>query len=102
MKHFMIRYRRQGMPADAWHEHITRFIAALDKDPELGGITYRCMRFAGSDDYIHLATAADDGAIKALQSRDFFKHYTEQTRAVAAGQVEVLPLDLIAGTKPRA
>jgi len=29
----------------------------------------------------HLAGAADDQVIKALQERDFFKHYTDATKA---------------------
>lgn len=38
------------------------------------------------------------GATKALQSNDFFKRYTEQTRQVAGGAVDVVPLELIAET----
>jgi len=42
----------------------------------------------------------DEAAIKTLQSRDFFKHYTEKTRQVAGGEVVVTPLELIAETTP--
>jgi hypothetical protein len=49
----------------------------------------------------HLASAADDQAIKTLQERDFFKRYTEATKAVSGGGVEVLPLEIIAETKHR-
>ena len=41
---------------------------------------------------------ADDAAVKTLQSRDFFKHYTEKTRQVAAGEVVVTPMEMIAET----
>ncbi len=45
------------------------------------------------------ATAAvDEQAIKTLQARDFFKHYTEKTRQVAGGEVVVTPIELIAET----
>jgi hypothetical protein len=36
-----------------------------------------------------------------LQRRDFFKHYTEKTRQVAAGEVTVTPIELIAETSAR-
>ena len=53
---------------------------------------------AGSNDYYHLARAADDQAPKDLQQRDWFRQYQEKTRMVAGGQVEVLPLEVIAET----
>ena len=38
-------------------------------------------------------------AVKTLQSRDFFKHYTEKTRQVAAGgSVTVTPIEVIGQT----
>ncbi|MEA2867264.1 MAG: hypothetical protein QOE39_1979, partial [Bradyrhizobium sp.] len=43
--------------------------------------------------------AVDEQAIKTLQQRDFFKHYTEKTRQVASGgEVVVTPIELIAET----
>jgi hypothetical protein len=33
MKRFLIKYRRQNTPQDAWHRDIAEFIAALDADP---------------------------------------------------------------------
>ena len=44
------------------------------------------------------AAATDEQAIKALQSKDFFKRYTEKTRAVAGGEVTVTPMEIIAET----
>jgi hypothetical protein len=41
-------------------------------------------------------------AIKALQERDFFKHYTDATETVSGGGVDMLPLEIIAETKHRA
>jgi hypothetical protein len=100
MRQFLIRYRfEHGSPAE-WHEEIARFIAALDADPELSGkISYRAMKLRDDDtSYVHLATAADDDAVKALGERAFFKHYTEETERVSGGSVEVLPLEIIAET----
>jgi len=100
MKHFMIKYRfANGTTAD-WHGEIARFIAAIDGDPELKGrITYRCMKNRDDASYFHLAAAADDAAVKTLQSRDFFKAYSEATRKVAAGgEVTVTPIELIGET----
>ena len=99
MKHFMIKYQFADGTAEEWHREIARFIAALDNDPELKGrIIYRCLKNRDDASYFHLASAADEAAVKTLQGRDFFKHYTEKTRQVAGGDVAVTPIELIAET----
>ncbi len=101
MKHFMIRYTRNGAEAD-WHRDIAGFIAALDGDPDLkGGIGYRCMKLQGTPDYIHLAAAADEDAVKTLQGKEFFKRYTEKTREVSGASVTVTPIEIVAETAQR-
>jgi hypothetical protein len=66
-----------------------------------GRIAYRRMKADnGSDEYFHLA-AADDEAAKALQSRDFFKRYSEHMKQASGGTLEVLPLAIIAETSAR-
>jgi hypothetical protein len=104
MKHFLIKYRFKEGSEAAWRERIGRFIAAIEADATLNGrISYRCMKADnGSGEYYHLAATADDEAGKALQSRDFFKAYTEETKRVSGGTVEVLPLAIIAETSARA
>jgi hypothetical protein len=103
MKYFLIRYRLQNASPEAWHQEVSAFIAALDSDPDLQGkITYRCMKVRDTGDYLHLAGAADDAAIKALQQSPVFKGYTEKIRTVAGGAVDVLPLEIIAETKANA
>jgi hypothetical protein len=99
MKYFMIRYRRsQGSEAD-WHTHIAAFIAQLDSDPAVKGkISYRCLKRRDGSDYFHIAGAVDEPAIKALQGSAFFPRYNEETRKVAGGEVEVIPLETIAET----
>ena len=99
MKHFMIKYQFTNGTTEEWHREIGRFIAALDNDPELRGrIIYRCMKTRDDSSYCHLASAVDDVAVKTLQQRDFFKHYTEKTKQVAGGEVTVTPIELIAET----
>jgi hypothetical protein len=100
MKHFMIKYQFANGATENWHREIGRFIAAIDADPELKGrITYRCMKNRDDSSYFHLAAAADDQAVKTLQSRDFFKHYNAKTReAAVGGEVTVTPIELIAET----
>jgi quinol monooxygenase YgiN len=104
MKHFLIKYRFKDGSEAAWRDHIGRFIAAVEADATLTGrISYRCMKADnGSGEYYHLAATADEEAGKALQSRDFFKAYTEETRRVSGGTVEVLPLVIIAETSTQA
>ena len=100
MKYNMIRYQfANGTPED-WHREVARFIAALDGDPELKGkIGYRVMKNRDDSSYFHLTAAADDQAVKTLQQRDFFKHYTAATRkAAAGGEVTVTPIEVIAHT----
>ena len=100
MKQFLIKYRLQNTTPDAWHRDVAAFIAALDNDPKLQGkISYRCMKNRDGTDYYHLATAADEAAVKALQQNSAFSHYTEQTRQAAGGTVDVLPLEVVAETK---
>ncbi|MGA8603307.1 MAG: hypothetical protein WB663_18180, partial [Beijerinckiaceae bacterium] len=99
MKQFLIKYRLTNGTPDAWHQDVAKFIAALDGDPDLKGrISYRVMKTKDGADYYHIATPADDNAVKTLQQRDFFKAYTEKTRAVARGDVTVSPLETIAET----
>ncbi len=100
MKSFLIKYRLQNAAPEAWHKDVADFIAALDSDPALQGkISYRCMKVGDSADYLHIATAADDQAVKTLQQSAFFSNYTEKTRKAAGGAVEVAPLTIIAETK---
>jgi hypothetical protein len=102
MKHFMIRYQFANGAPDEWHREIGRFIAALNRDTELKGkIIYRCMKGRDDTNYYHLASAADEQAVKTLQAREFFKQYTEKTRQVAGGDVVVTPMELIAETAPQ-
>jgi hypothetical protein len=99
MKQFMIRYQFANGTPEEWHREIGRFIAAIDNDPELKGrISYRVMKGRDDSSYFHLAAPVDDAAVKTLQSRDFFKHYTEKTRQVAGGEVTVTPIEVIAET----
>jgi hypothetical protein len=103
MKHFLIKYHFKSGSEEEWHRDIARFIASLEKVPALQGkISYRCMKRRGGSDYYHLAAAADDQAIKTLQSQDFFAGYTERTKLAGGGEVEVLPLEIIAETEYRA
>jgi hypothetical protein len=99
MKQFLIKYHLTNGTPDAWHQDVEEFIAALDGDPDLKGrISYRVMKIKDGSDYYHIASPADDDAVKTLQQRDFFKAYTEKTRAVAGGDVTVSPLETIAET----
>jgi hypothetical protein len=102
VKYSLIKYQRKNGSEAEWHRSIAQFISALDRDPGLKGkISYRCMKRRGGADYFHLAAVADDEAVKALQSRDFFARYTEQTKLAAGGDVEVLPLEIVAETGQR-
>jgi hypothetical protein len=99
VKQFLIKYRLKNGSEERWHQDITRFISALDNDAALHGkISYRCLKGRGGSDYYHLATAADDDAVRALQAREFFRLYTEQTKLASGGEVEVLPLEIVAET----
>jgi len=99
MKQFLIKYRHNNGPTEDWHKEIASFIANIDGDPALKGkVGYRCMRGKDSADYYHIATVFDDSGRVALQERPFFKHYTEKTRAISGGTVEVVPLETIAAT----
>ena len=99
MKQFLIRYRRTEGSTEDWHREIGKFIAAIDADPALKGkISYRCLKMRDGADYFHIATVHDDAGRVALQDRDFFKHYTEMTRRISGGAVEVTPIETVAET----
>jgi hypothetical protein len=99
MKQFLIKYRRTNGSTEDWHGEIAKFIAGIDADPALTGkVGYRCMKARDGEDYFHIATVHDDSGRVALQERAFFKHYTEATKSVSGGSLEVLPLETIAET----
>jgi hypothetical protein len=96
----MIRYQFKVGPQEAWHQQVSEFIAALDSDPDLKGkIAYRCLKERNGSGYYHLASAVDDAAVAALQSKEFFRRYQAETKRVGGGEVQVLGLELIAETK---
>jgi|ERR1700729_1703536 len=98
MKYVLIKYSLREGSREEWHRDITRFVEAIDNDPELRGkITYRAMKSVG-DDYYHLATAVDQAAADLLGEREFFDRYTGRTGEVSKGQVEVIPLEVVAAT----
>jgi hypothetical protein len=103
MKHFLIKYRLDEGSQEAWHAEIKRFIAAVEGDPVLNGrIAYRCMQASdGSGHCYHLAAAADDEAAKTLQERVFFRRYSDESKRVSGGSLEVVPLTIIAETTVR-
>jgi hypothetical protein len=99
MKHFLIKYQFKNGSPEEWRQHVAGFISALENAPDLKGkISYRCMKTREGSAYYHLAAASDAEAVSALQSKDFFKLYTEETKRVAGGEVEVLQLEIIAET----
>lgn len=103
MKHFLIKYRHDSTSPQEWHQVIRGFIDWLDRDPQVRGrIAYRCMKNRDGSDYYHLAAPQDEEAARALASQDFFKRYQQQARTAAGGEVEVVPLDIIAETALRA
>ena len=99
MNRSLIKYQFKEGTREAWHRRVAEFIAALDNDPELKGrVSYRCLRERNGDGYYHLATAVDDAAVKALQSKPFFREYQAETRRVGGGEVQVVGLELVAAT----
>jgi hypothetical protein len=99
MKQFLIKYRHTNGTTEDWHKEIARFIAGIDGDPALRGkVGYRCMKARDGKDYFHIATVHDDQGRVALQDRPWFKAYTEKTREISGGTVEVVPLETIAAT----
>jgi hypothetical protein len=101
MKHVLIRYHfTKGSPAD-WQKEVARFIAAIENDPQLNGkLSYRAMKTADGD-YVHLASVVDGATVDALNERDFFDRYTEKTKEVGGGRVDVTPVEIVAETKFR-
>jgi len=101
MKTFLISYSLKEGTETQRRQEMEAFIAALQADPTLKGrIGYRCMKAKDGAAYYHLATTFDEGANAELQSKDFFKRYSEQTKRCAGGTVTVTPLEIVAETMP--
>ena len=49
--------------------------------------------------HARIAEAENDEAIQSLVQQDFFKAYTEETKRVGGGHVDVSPLETIAETR---
>jgi hypothetical protein len=99
MKQFIIKYKFKNGTPEAWHKQIAEFIAALDTDPDLKGkISYKVMKEKQGAGYYHLVTVTDDNLPNVLQTKDFFKPYTEATKHTGGGEVEVQPLETVAET----
>ena len=99
MKHFLIRYSLKHGSEEQRSAEIAAFIAALSADPDVSGkISYRCLKARESPDYYHFVEAADEEAVKVLQSREFFSRYTDQTDVASGDGVDVIPLEFIAAT----
>jgi quinol monooxygenase YgiN len=104
MKRFLIAYtyRLDAGSRAAWHRVVADFIEQLDKDPGLDGrIRYRCLKAKEGESYFHLAEVADDQAFAVLRDRPYFKRYSEETKRVGGGSVDVTPLETIAETSAR-
>jgi len=100
-KRFLIRYKfsLDSGSVDEWHDHVAAFISEIERDPDLNGrLAYRRFKIRDGEEYLHLAEPADDEAIAVLQGREYFKRYTEETKRVGGGVVEVTPLETIAET----
>jgi hypothetical protein len=92
-----LRERLQFAAQDAWSDLPGSLCASEEPGSDLA-IAQGSVPVRDGIDYYHLAFAVDDRAIKTLQERDFFKRYTEKTKFVAGGEVEVLPLEVVAET----
>ena len=101
MAMFMIKYRFETGSREEWHRAISAFIAAIDADPALKGISYRCMKRRDSDEYFHIAAVDSDQSVKALQASTFFAGYQDKTKEVSGGKLEVFPLDILGQTATR-
>jgi hypothetical protein len=102
VKHFLIKYRLTTGSEEDWRKEVAQFIAALENDPALKGkMSYRAMKNAQGTDYYHLA-AVEDEAVSILQGRDFFKQYTDKAELAGGGEVDVVPLSIVAETAHRA
>jgi hypothetical protein len=102
MNQSIISYTFKGGDRDAWHREVAAFIGQLNTDSYLKGrIAYRCLREKNGDRYFHLATAVDSEAVKALQSKPFFRAYQEATRRAGGGEVDVIGLESVAETNFR-
>ncbi|HVY20583.1 MAG TPA: hypothetical protein VHA70_10965 [Bauldia sp.] len=99
MPQSIIVYTFKTGPRDEWRRQITAMVAEMNGDPDLKGrISYRVLKERNGDRYWHVASAVDDAALKALQSKDYFRRYQAATREISGGTVEVIGTETMAET----
>lgn len=102
MPQSIITYAFKSGSRDEWHRRIAKMVAEMNSDPDLAGrIAYRVLKERNGERYWHVASAADEAALKALQGKDFFRSYQAATREASAGTVEVIGTETIAETDYR-
>ena len=99
MKRFLITYSREKATEEEWHARVGEFIRDIENDAELKGkILYTVMTAKEGGSYYHLAEVLDEKAGQSLQTREFFRAYTTETKRVGDGKVTVTALETIAAT----
>ena len=104
MKHFLIKYRFKDGSPEAWREEIQTFHRRRRSRPGLEWpdrlSLHESGKWVGRGLPPRRRRRTRNGP-RPLQQRDFFKHYTEETKRVSGGTVEVLPLTILAETSAR-
>jgi hypothetical protein len=99
MPQSIITYTFKTGSRDDWHRRIADLVHAMNTDADLQGrIAYRVLKERKGERYWHIASAIDDDALKALQSKDYFRNYQAATRSVSDNAVEVIGTETIAET----
>jgi hypothetical protein len=90
----IIKYRHTTGTTEDWHREIASFITRLTASGAQG----RSAIAAGAATARTTIISRCSTTRRIALARDFFKHYTEATRLVSGGSVEVVPLEMIAET----
>lgn len=99
MPQSIIAYTFRSGSEDEWRRRIATMVGQMNADPDLKGrIAYRVLKERSGQRYWHVASAVDDAALKALQSKDYFRSYQAATREASGGAVEVIGTETVAET----
>ncbi len=99
MRCITINYRYDG-PEDEWRRAIDDFIAALDGDAEVAGrFNYQVATADDGVSRVHWGRWDSAETLKTMQSREYFRVFSERVRDFAGGPPQTLGAEVVLKTK---
>lgn len=77
----------------AWEQAVAEFIAAVDADREVAGkFGYRVSKARQGGQRIHWGWWDEPATVETLQSRDYFRTFSQRVKRFAGDSLQTLPM----------